>query len=254
MSEKASIANRLRDLMRAENMGENELARRAKVPQPTIHRILSGESKSPRINNLEKIGKALGTTASYLSYGEDSTASLSTPRGKGIPFGPGMAAHAGFGKGFYDALKQPISSAKRDHRLLSAHGYSYPIIDWSAINGHEALIAATSAPPESTELSKYAACGQGFWLRVKGDAMSAPVGNAPSLPPDTLVLFDTGLTDSLCKVVLSSLSMSREPVMRRLIEDGGKRYLQALNPSYPLILLENTSQILAIAVESKAYL
>ncbi len=38
-----------------------KLARIAKVPQPTMHRIMAGEVKSPSLNTLSKISKALNT-------------------------------------------------------------------------------------------------------------------------------------------------------------------------------------------------
>lgn len=39
---------------------EGELARRSGVSQPTVHRIISGDSKSPRYENVLKISQALG--------------------------------------------------------------------------------------------------------------------------------------------------------------------------------------------------
>ncbi len=39
---------------------EQELANRAGVPQPTVHRIITGDSKSPRVHNILRITNALG--------------------------------------------------------------------------------------------------------------------------------------------------------------------------------------------------
>jgi DNA-binding Xre family transcriptional regulator len=47
-------------MMRARGWTEGELSRRARVTQPTIHRIITGESKEPRRSNLERIARALG--------------------------------------------------------------------------------------------------------------------------------------------------------------------------------------------------
>ena len=52
--------------MAKKGLGENELSRRSGVPQSTINRILSGESKDPRRSNVEKLGRALGEDL-YLS-------------------------------------------------------------------------------------------------------------------------------------------------------------------------------------------
>jgi len=51
-----AIAERLRERMAAKGWSEGELSRRSGVPQPTIHRILTGESLSPRREIVEIIG------------------------------------------------------------------------------------------------------------------------------------------------------------------------------------------------------
>lgn len=64
-----SIGQRVEKLMNAKGWSEGELSRQSGVPQPTIHRIIKGESQSPRQQNIEKLAKAFGTTASDL-WGE----------------------------------------------------------------------------------------------------------------------------------------------------------------------------------------
>lgn len=46
--------------MDARKIGPSELARLSKVPQPTIFRILSGETKDPRTGTVKRIERALG--------------------------------------------------------------------------------------------------------------------------------------------------------------------------------------------------
>ena len=50
-----------------------KLARIAKVPQPTMHRIMAGEVKSPSLNTLSKISKALNTNLVNLMGIENGT-------------------------------------------------------------------------------------------------------------------------------------------------------------------------------------
>lgn len=45
---------------------ENELARQTGVPQPTINRILSGESRDPRTGTLEKLAEFFNVTVTQL--------------------------------------------------------------------------------------------------------------------------------------------------------------------------------------------
>ncbi|SDO28940.1 Peptidase S24-like [Halomonas shengliensis] len=74
MTEGDTIRTRLRRLMDDQGYSENELSRRSGVPQPTINRILSGESRSPRGSNVDKISKALGVAPSFLTHGVSAPA------------------------------------------------------------------------------------------------------------------------------------------------------------------------------------
>ncbi|WP_349591570.1 XRE family transcriptional regulator [Halomonas sp. EF61] len=254
MNDDASIGSRLRRLMEEQELGENELARRTGVPQPTIHRILKGASKSPRISNLEKLANALGTTASYLAHGDvlpqraglnevsnhDSTASMSGP--SGLPFPNVLATVATAGV----------------HRLAKAKPapptYHYPLLSWT----QAAAILQSYSAAESVDLrvepSGFQTKGTGFWLEVKGDAMAAPTGVAPSLPEGTMVLFDSDEPAIPGKLVLATIPDSQGATFRKLIEESGQRYLKPLNPSYPLILLDKTSEIIAVALEARTRL
>lgn len=52
--------------MDAKSWSEGQLERRSGVKQPTIHRIITGESKEPRRTNLEKIARAFGRSVDDL--------------------------------------------------------------------------------------------------------------------------------------------------------------------------------------------
>ena len=132
--------------------------------------------------------------------------------------------------------------------------YDYPFFESPQTKTSHAIAMAASGKKTVSEPSSYKAKGIGFWLAVKGDAMSAPPGSSPSLPEDTRVLFDTGVKSTLGKLILAQLPNTSEPTFRKLIEDSGQKYLQPLNPSYPLIRLEKNCSILAVAVEAKTIL
>lgn len=65
------IGERLAAEMERLGLSEGELGRRSGVNQPTIHRIITGDSKNPRQDNVEKIAKALGLTSDWLWRGGD---------------------------------------------------------------------------------------------------------------------------------------------------------------------------------------
>ena len=56
----ANPGDTIRRWMRDRGWSEGELCRRSGVPQPTIHRIITGESKSPRREKVERIARAFG--------------------------------------------------------------------------------------------------------------------------------------------------------------------------------------------------
>jgi phage repressor protein C with HTH and peptisase S24 domain len=63
------IGERTEAEMKRRVWSEAELARRASIPQPTVHRIIKGESKSPRQDNIQAIAKAFGCSAEWLWTG-----------------------------------------------------------------------------------------------------------------------------------------------------------------------------------------
>jgi len=50
----------IRRWMADRNWSESDLSRRSGVPQPTVHRIITGFSRSPRREQVEKLAKAFG--------------------------------------------------------------------------------------------------------------------------------------------------------------------------------------------------
>lgn len=66
-----SLTRNLQTLMDSKGENANSLAAKSGVPQPTIFRILKGESKDPRRGNVLRLAKALGVSADDL-YGKHS--------------------------------------------------------------------------------------------------------------------------------------------------------------------------------------
>lgn len=248
MYESTSIAERLQKIMKKQGFGENELARRAGVPQPTIHRILKGSSKSPRISNLEKIAQALGTTVSYLAHGDP----LPQPTRPNEASAPRSAdARPNLGSALIQAGAAAMVAPYKPAAKPTPPIYRYPIFSWEQAAAIHQSYRAADPTDLRIEPSSFQTEGTGFWLEVRGDAMAAPIGVAPSLPEGTMVLFDSDAPAILGKMVLATLPDSQEATFRKLIEESGQRYLKPLNPSYPLILLDNSSEILAVALEAR---
>lgn len=91
--------------------------------------------------------------------------------------------------------------------------------------------------------------GVAFWLRVDGDSMTAPTGL--SIPEGTFVLFDTGREPINGSLVIAKLSDSNEATFKKLIIDGGQRYLKGLNPAWPLVPINGNCKTIGVAIETK---
>ncbi|TDN64279.1 LexA family protein [Scandinavium goeteborgense] len=91
--------------------------------------------------------------------------------------------------------------------------------------------------------------GDAFWLLVDGDSMTAPVGL--SIPEGTFVLFDTGREPINGSLVIAKLSDSNEATFKKLIIDGGQKYLKGLNPQWPLVPINGNCRIIGVAIETK---
>ncbi|EPO7860483.1 TPA: helix-turn-helix domain-containing protein [Pseudomonas aeruginosa] len=58
---------------------EAELGRRTGISQPTVHRIISGQTSSPKQANVEAIARALNRTPHWLWHGTDLKAAAEKP-------------------------------------------------------------------------------------------------------------------------------------------------------------------------------
>ncbi|MGF6201973.1 LexA family protein [Pseudomonas laurylsulfatiphila] len=148
-------------------------------------------------------------------------------------------------------IREPQASAEDEIPL--AHKYNpyfrYPISDW-----HEpAEVRDGEVPVYSKaryELSDYHARGPAFWLRVAGDAMTAP--NGISIPEGMLILVDPAVEVVPGKLVIAQWPDSTEATFRKLIEEGGQRYLVPLNPTYPKALYTEECRIIGVVVQATA--
>ncbi|KKY52677.1 LexA family protein [Pseudomonas ficuserectae] len=210
------IGDRVFSEMNARGWSEGELARQAGVTQPTVHRIITGESKSPKRENIERIAKVLRVPSKWLWDGG--------PRPASEPAEPSNVA----------MIAQP-------ERM-----YRYPVLSWVAAGDWSEAIEPGGS--EEYELTDYKAKGPAFWLTVKGDSMTAPT--APSVPEGSQILVDTRADVRPGKLVIAKLADSNEATFKKLVEDGGIRYLKPLNPAYPTVQCSDDCKIIGVVVRS----
>jgi SOS-response transcriptional repressor LexA len=126
----------------------------------------------------------------------------------------------------------------------------YPLISWvSAGAWREAMEPYTIKDIDEWYESDAHVEGEAFWLRVEGDSMTSISGL--SIPENTLVLFDTGREARNGSLVIAKLEDANEATFKKLIIDGGQRYLKGLNPAWPLMPINGNCRIIGVAIETK---
>ena len=148
-------------------------------------------------------------------------------------------------------IREPQASAEDEIPLSHKYNpyFRYPISDW-----RESVQVRDGEVPvygkERYELSDYHARGPAFWLKVAGDAMTAP--NGISIPEGMLILVDPAVEAVPGKLVIAQWPDSAEATFRKLIEEGGQRYLVPLNPTYPKALYTDECRIIGVVVQATA--
>ncbi|AXM95424.1 S24 family peptidase [Pseudomonas plecoglossicida] len=117
--------------------------------------------------------------------------------------------------------------------------FRYPVLHWDDLAGSEACDAAVY------EQTEYLAQGKAFWLTVENDAMSALSGR--SVPQGMRILVDPGLEAEPGRLVIAR-QPGKSAILRELGEEGGQRYLKALNSSYPALVCEEGCEFLGVVV------
>lgn len=79
-----NIASRLRALMVGKGLSQYRLWKLSGVSQPTIKRILDGESKEPDKSTVQRLASALGCSYGWLYDGHDADAASRNPAALGL--------------------------------------------------------------------------------------------------------------------------------------------------------------------------
>ncbi|QHF39628.1 peptidase S24 [Pseudomonas sp. S34] len=163
-------------------------------------------------------------------------------------------------------LKVPVSAfserlAKEIDKLSSSEpsyvastrqpneSFRYPVISWVAAGAWaEAVEPFPPGFSDRYELSDYNSKGPAFWLEVKGDSMTSPVGT--SITEGTLILVDTEADVQSGKLVVAKLADSDQATFKKLVDDGGRRYLRPLNPAYPTEMCAENCRIVGVVVRA----
>ncbi|MHC8319653.1 LexA family protein [Pseudomonas sp. GB2N2] len=148
-------------------------------------------------------------------------------------------------------IREPETAKADSQDLVRKYNpyFRYPVSDWQAsceVRDGEPTVYDTAR----FELTDYHAQGAAFWLRVAGDAMTAP--NGVSIAEGMMILVDPAIVPEPGRLVIAQWPDSTEATFRKLIEEGGQRYLVPLNPTYPKALYTDACRIIGVVVQATA--
>jgi SOS-response transcriptional repressor LexA len=213
-----TLAERIKAARQHAKLTQKTLASKVGVEQPVISQLETG--KNLQSAHLPKIAHVCGVSAIWLSD----------------EIGPMVVGEPGTP---HDAN---VSMADQPNMM-----FRYPVISW--VEAGDWAEAVEPFPPgfgDSYELSDYDSKGQAFWLKVRGDSMTAPAGT--SIPEGMMILVDTEADAQPGKLVIAKLPASNEATFKKLVEDGGVRYLKPLNPDYKMVECGRDCRIIGVAV------
>ena len=200
-----AIKDTLRSLMTARGVSGYALSESTKIPQPTIHRILTGESSDPKTATLEPIAKFFNLTVSQLREGAIPHASTKVAGYRVVQSDVPVFT--------WDQLTQPDREPKR--------------------------YEAVQAPLEPTV----------YAVEVTNDLMDNGVDG---IPKGYLVFADPALPPKPNTIVIGLDPKSGSAVLRKLVVDGGRWYLRALNPQYQVTVEVEASPTSILAIVTAA--
>ncbi|WP_454846873.1 LexA family protein [Pseudomonas farris] len=213
----STLAERIKSARNHAKLTQKALALKAGVEQPVISQLETG--KNLQSAHLPKIAHACGVSAIWLSENIG-------------PMTIATASESNVGE-----ARQPVES------------YRYPVISWVAAGAWaEAVEPYPAGFSDRYEFSEYDSKGAAFWLEVKGDSMTSPVGQ--SVTEGTLILVDTEAEAAPGKLVIAKLPDSNEATFKKLVNDGGKLFLKPLNPAWRIEPFNEDCRIVGVVVRA----
>lgn len=195
-----------------------QLARSLGVSPKAVSKWMSGES-IPRPAMMKAIAKLLRTDPIWLQHG-----------------------------------KEALKSEERVFGQI--FGTMFPVVDWT--DAYEYSIdffgkkddpskLPTRLEPSSERMTE----GKAIWLEIKDDTMTA--SNGLCIPKGALVLIELSREPAHEQIVLAKLPSAEEATLKQYIVDKGLQcaFLKPLNTNYPVTTVDESMQILGVAVEAK---
>jgi SOS-response transcriptional repressor LexA len=147
-------------------------------------------------------------------------------------------------------VSNPSDQANVSYIGKHKDGKNFPLISWvSAGSWLEALEPYRKEEIDVWPETTVDASEGSFWLRVKGDSMTSPVGF--TVPEGMIILVDPDKEAVSGKLVVAKLENENEATFKQFMVDAGRKYLKALNPHHPPTIVNGNCKIIGVVVDIK---
>lgn len=226
-----TLANRLRASRLQAGMTQQELASKSGVTRVAISKAEQGLTKTFNGDTLFNISKALGVDPMWLQTGKHQVRTHNNE-----PLTPEKAANKEY---------ENIAPTKQPQ-----YRYQYPKINWIQAGAFSQNGDDYSAFEIENWYDSIKYAGErGYWLEVKGDSMSSPVG--VTFPEGMMILVNPDECATPGRYVIAEIKDSHEATFKKLISDAGVEYLKPLNPNYPPIPLSHKIDIIGVVIDAR---
>lgn len=215
--QKRTIAEVLSNLMDRAGIGPTELHRKTGVDQTTISRIRMGKIKSPRDTHVSAIADFFGVSTEQL-------------RGRAPLDALAQKDKLSFTNGNEQLQKGTVVPLKNGSNVTEGPAIAglIPLISWiQAGNFCEAIDMFQPGDAEDWVPSPGPCSKHSYSLRVRGRSME------PEFWEGEIVIVDPEIAADSGKFVIAKRTSQNDCTLKRLIQEGGEYYLEAVNKDWP---------------------
>lgn len=194
----------------------------SKTPQ-AVSKWLNGES-IPEPNSMRALSKWLNVRLEWLHFGVE----------------PHSAA----------LVKDAIAYPRSQHLDGQPSQFrQVPLVPWAAVDEWCNVERSSDFKNASWLACPAEISPKGFALRVSGDSMTNAAAGR-SYPQGSIIYADPAQFAALGDRVIARVPRSNEATFKIFVEDGGRKYLRAINAQYPLIDITDSVHIYAKVIGS----
>jgi SOS-response transcriptional repressor LexA len=209
-------STRIKTRMKELELTQEELAGKMGITRGAVTHYLAGR-RVPPLRQFQKLASVLKADPAWLQFG--TTGERTSP---------------------------PKKPTEKHEKVVVK--YPMPILTW--VQAAEFVDVTKLKKDEIKESLPHFCTDKPRWyaLRVKGDSMTAPLGNSRSFREGDIIIVDPDKEAVHGDFVVALLQRSKEATFKQYVSDGGIRYLKPLNTQYPIAQLDKGTHISGVVV------